>query len=146
MEWWYWLVLGLVLVAAEMAAAGGFYVIFFGVGALLVAVLTFVGATASLWLQLLLFSVFSVISLLLFREPIMRRLYKAGPQRDLDTLVGEVGAAAEDLEPGKIGRVEVRGAMWTARNTSGNAVRRGERCVVVGRNELTLFIRPEEAA
>lgn len=31
MAWWHWLVLGLVLVALEMAAAGGFYVIFFGI-------------------------------------------------------------------------------------------------------------------
>jgi membrane protein implicated in regulation of membrane protease activity len=146
MEWWHWLVLGLVLVALEMAAAGGFYVIFFGVAALLVAGLAFAGVAVSLWLELLLFSVFSVISLLLFREPIMRRLYKETPQRDSDTLIGEVGTAAEDLDAGKIGRVEVRGAVWTARNTSAAAMRRGERCVVVGRSELTLFVRPEEVA
>ncbi len=29
--WWHWLVLGLFLVLVELAAAGGFYVIFFGV-------------------------------------------------------------------------------------------------------------------
>jgi len=34
MQWWQWLVLGLVLVALEMAASGGFYVIFFGIAAL----------------------------------------------------------------------------------------------------------------
>lgn len=146
MEWWHWLVLGLVLVALEMAAAGGFYVIFFGVAALIVAALAFGGVTESLGLELLLFSVFSVSSLLLFRKPIMRRLYKATPQADLDAIVGEVGTAAEDLDAGKVGRVEVRGAVWTARNTSGGTLRRGERCVVVGRNELTLFIKPEEAA
>jgi inner membrane protein len=146
MEWWHWLVLGLMLVALEMAAAGGFYVIFFGVAALVVAVLAFAGVIASLWLELLLFSIFSVVSLLVFREPIMRRLYTATPQSDRDTLIGEVGNAADDLEPGKIGRVEVRGAVWTARNTSDSAVRRGDRCVVVGRSEFTLFIRPEEVA
>src|SRR6187401_2812521 len=98
MEWWYWLVLGLMLVALEMAAAGGFYVIFFGVAALVVAGLAFAGIIASLWLELLLFSIFSVISLLVFREPIMRRLYKATPASDRDTLIGEVGHAADDLE------------------------------------------------
>ena len=34
MQWWQWLVVGLVLVALEMAASGGFYVIFFGIAAL----------------------------------------------------------------------------------------------------------------
>ena len=27
MTWWYWLVLGLVLIALEMVSAGGFYII-----------------------------------------------------------------------------------------------------------------------
>ena len=34
LEWWHWLVLGLVLVALELAASGGFYVIFFGIAVL----------------------------------------------------------------------------------------------------------------
>ena len=42
--WWHWLVLGLVLLAAELASAGGFYIIFFGVGALVVGVLAALGA------------------------------------------------------------------------------------------------------
>ena len=32
MLWWHWIVLGLVLAALEMAGAGGFFIIFFGVG------------------------------------------------------------------------------------------------------------------
>ena len=34
--WWHWLVLGLLLVLAELAASGGFYIIFFGIAALIV--------------------------------------------------------------------------------------------------------------
>ena len=37
MLWWHWLVIGLILVALEMAASGGFYVIFFGIAALAIA-------------------------------------------------------------------------------------------------------------
>ena len=37
--WWHWLVLGLVLVVSEMATPGGFYIVFFGVGALAVGIL-----------------------------------------------------------------------------------------------------------
>ncbi len=36
MIWWYWVVLGLLLTGLELATPGGFFVIFFGVGALLV--------------------------------------------------------------------------------------------------------------
>ena len=47
MTWWYWLVLGLVLIAAEMASAGGFYIIFFGVAGVAVALLAATGIAAT---------------------------------------------------------------------------------------------------
>ena len=33
--WWHWLVVGLLLMVGELATPGGFYIIFFGVGAVL---------------------------------------------------------------------------------------------------------------
>ena len=146
MLWWHWLVLGLALTALEMATAGGFYIIFFGAAALLVSALAFLNLVEPTWLQLLLFSTFSIMSLLLFRDPIVRRLHPASGQNDLDTLVGEVGTPAEDIAPGKVGRFEVRGTVWTARNGSSMLLERGRRCVVVSREQLTLFIQPEEIA
>ena len=64
MEWWHWLALGLILVALEMAASGGFYVIFFGIAALAIGGLHLLDLAGPAWLQLLLFSVLSVASLL----------------------------------------------------------------------------------
>ena len=74
MTWWYWLVLGLVLVALEMASSGGFYIIFFGVAAVVVSLLAATELAAQAWIQWLLFSVLSVVSLLVFRNPLMRKL------------------------------------------------------------------------
>ena len=39
MIWWYWMVLGLGLLGAEMTTPGGFYILFFGLSALLVGTL-----------------------------------------------------------------------------------------------------------
>ncbi len=36
MIWWYWMLLGLVLLGAEMVTPGGFYILFFGLAALIV--------------------------------------------------------------------------------------------------------------
>ena len=57
--WWHWLALGLVLIALELAASGGFYIIFFGVAAIIVAGLSLLGAAGPIWTQLLLFSILS---------------------------------------------------------------------------------------
>ena len=87
MTWWYWLVLGLVLIALEMASSGGFYIIFFGVAAIVVALLAATGLAEASWLQWLLFSVLSVASLLFFRNPPMRKLNLGAGAPDIDTLI-----------------------------------------------------------
>ena len=62
--WWYWLVLGFILVALEMAGSGGFYMVFFGIAAIVLSVLNLVGLGGPLWVQLILFSVIAMASLL----------------------------------------------------------------------------------
>lgn len=145
MTWWHWLVVGLILVALEMVAAGGFYVIFFGVAALAIAGLHALDLAGPLWLQFLLFSVLSVASLVLFRNPLMRTLKLDQGAADIDTLAGEAGVAIDEILPGGLGRVELRGTGWTARNIGNTTLERGRRCVVVRRETLTLFVTAEEA-
>jgi inner membrane protein len=146
MTWWYWLVLGLVLIALEMASSGGFYIIFFGVAAIVVAPLAATGLAEPSWIQWLLFSILSVASLMLFRNPLMRKLNLGAGAAFIDTLAGETGTALEDMSAGQNGRVELRGTTWTARNTGTTLLSRGHRCVVVRADRLTLLVKPEEAA
>ena len=47
--WWHWLALGLILIALELAASGGFYIIFFGVAAMVIAALSFLGIAGPTW-------------------------------------------------------------------------------------------------
>jgi membrane protein implicated in regulation of membrane protease activity len=145
MTWWYWLVLGLVLIALEMVSSGGFYIIFFGIAAVVVAGLAGTGLIEASWLQWLLFSVFSIASLVLFRSPLMRKLNLGAGAADIDTLAGETGTALDDMSVGANGRVELRGTTWSARNAGSTPLARGHRCVVVRTERLTLLVKPEEA-
>src|SRR5262245_64558136 len=145
MLWWHWLLLGLILVALEMAAAGGFYFIFFGVSAIVVALLDLAGAAATGWLQWLLFSVLAVVSLLFFRNPLMRRLHLSGGATDIDSLSGAIGTVLEEMDPGGNGRVELRGTTWSARNIGSSPLARGKRCIVISTDRLTLVVKAEEA-
>ena len=74
MVWWYWMVLGLALLGAEMATPGGFYILFFGLSALFVGTLAGLGIVEMDWFQWLLFSVIAVSTLLAFRGPLLARL------------------------------------------------------------------------
>ena len=145
MLWWHWLLLGVVLIALEMAASGGFYIIFFGVAAVIVALLSLADVAGPLWFQLLLFSVLSVASLLFFRNPIMRRLNLEGGAADLDTLTGQTCSVLEPMPPGGNGRVELRGTTWSARNLGTTPLSNGARCTVIRSERLTLLVKAEEA-
>ncbi len=143
--WWHWLVLGLLLVVAEIASSGGFYIIFFGIGALIVGLLASFDVAGPLWMQLLLFSAISVGSLLMFRRRLLQWLQMEPQMPPVDALVGEVGVATEDLAPGKVGRVELRGTGWSARNVTSAVLARGVRCRVVRVDGLTVDVEPEGA-
>ena len=142
MEWWLWLAGGLALVLAELATPAGFFIIFFGAGALTVGALKTFNLVDSLAFELLLFSVLSVVYLVLFRGMLQARL-QAPPQPKVDSLVGVLAIVQESLSPGVVGRVEVRGSMWSARNTSNVTLAPGQRARVAAIDGLTLAVVPE---
>jgi len=142
MEWWMWLAAGLVLVVAELATPGGFVIIFFGIGALAVGTLALLGLVTNAPLQFLLFSVLSVASLAILRGRLQSRI-KTAPSSNVDSLVGVVAMVQERMAPRAIGRVEVRGSMWAARNTSDITRDPGQRARVAAVDGLTLAVIPE---
>jgi inner membrane protein len=143
MEWWHWLALGLILIALEIAASGGFYVIFFGIAALAIGGLRLFDMAGPTWFQFLLFSGVSVASLLLFRGPFLRLMHGGGAARDVDSLVGEIAIPLEDVAPGAVGRAELRGTVWSARNAGADPLARGQRCTVTRVDGLMIFLQPE---
>jgi membrane protein implicated in regulation of membrane protease activity len=143
--WWHWLVLGLVLAVAEIASAGGFYIIFFGVGAIAVGLLAYFGWSGPVWMQVAEFTAISLITMGTFRRRLLRSVQPNPQAPRIDTLVGEIATAAEDVPAGGVGRVELRGTAWSARAETGEAIARGSRCVVTRVDGLMLYIVPEGA-
>lgn len=142
MAWWIWVLAGLVLLLAEVLTPGGFFVVFFAAGAILVGALKGVGWSGPAWAEWLVFTVLSLVSLALFREPLMRRFKLAGG-RPVDRLEGETALVTEDVAPGGVGKAEMRGASWTARSSGPVALARGQRCRVERVEGLTLWLRAE---
>ena len=60
-------------------------------------------------------------------------------------MVGETATPLDDIAPGAVGRAELRGSAWSARNASGVTIARGQRCRVVKVERLMIFLEPEGA-
>lgn len=145
MIWWYWILLGLVLAAIELATPGGFFFLFFAAAALIVGLLELAGLLDADAFQWALFSVLSVACLAFFRKPLLERMNRGDAHQAVDSLVGELATAADAIPSGQHGRAELRGTMWTARNVDALTVTAGERCRVVAVQGLEIDIRPERS-
>jgi membrane protein implicated in regulation of membrane protease activity len=127
-----------------MITPGGFYILFFGLAALIVGSLTGLGFAQAEWLQWLLFSGLAILSLLVFRGPLLAWINSQ--EKDLpavDSLAGESAIPIEDLLPGATGKAELRGTSWTAHNAGTVPLTKGQRCTVKRVEGLTIWISAE---
>lgn len=138
-----WFLFGLVLMLGEIVTPG-FVLIFFGVGAWIVALLLWMGTTISFTTQLFLFLVVSVASLLLFRKYGKKyshgKVIKADPASSIDDVRGEKAVATSDISPLTGGTVEFHGTHWNAESET--AVSKGASVEVLERNNLVLKVKP----
>ena len=147
MPWWGWIVVGALLLGAELLVPTDFYLVFLGLAALAVGCLGIVGLSGPSALQWALFAALSVVGLTAFRRRVRDRFRVTtdGARLD-DDLVGEIAIAQELLPPGGTGRVELRGSPWTARNAGDAPLEPGCRTRVERLEGLLLHVRRESSA
>jgi membrane protein implicated in regulation of membrane protease activity len=143
MPWWGWVVVGAVLLATELfGIPTDFFLFFLGVAALIVGLVGFLGIDLPLWGQWASFAVIAGVSLVCFRN-LLRARFPSETTRADDTFVGEIAVASESLPAGASGRIELRGATWSARNAGDVALAKGDRARVERVEGLTLHVRRE---
>ena len=78
MTWWYWALLGFAFLGIEILTLGGlgnFYFLFFGTAALVVSAIVWLGLAEATWIQWVLFATLGIISLLVLRGPLQRKIH-----------------------------------------------------------------------
>ena len=140
MAWWIWVLIAFALLALEMASTT-LHVGLFAIGALVVALLDAIGIDLPLTTELFIFTIVSLAALLVVR-PILVRKLRLNESKPVDSLVGEIATVTDDvISIAGMGKAEMRGSTWNARNIGSSAVARGERCVVERVEGLVLHIR-----
>lgn len=132
-----WVVIGLVLLAAEMVTLT-FVLVFFGIGALIVALLKWLLHLESVPLEILIFAAVSVGGLLFFR----RKFRTSLPHKDGIAIdVGKVIILTRDVPARGRAEIEYQGTTWTAENESETHLPVGARAVILRTDGLTLIIK-----
>jgi membrane protein implicated in regulation of membrane protease activity len=140
MAWWSWIILGTLLLGAELFAVDAqFYLIFIGAGAIVVGLVGMLGIDLPVWLQWLLFAGLSIAAMLTIRKQLYSSLKR--PLAHVDGDVHQLVRIPEELEPGKSTRVEYRGSGWTALNVGKNPIPAGHEVKIEAVDGLTLRVR-----
>ena len=141
MPWWGWVVVGALLLGAELAFIDAqFYLVFFGAAALVVGFFGLGGIALPEWLQWLSFAALSIVSMVLFRRQLYDTLRKHAENMESGP-AGEQVVVPIDLAPGASCRLEYRGSTWTAQNVSEHVIPAEATARIVQVEGLTLQIR-----
>lgn len=143
MTWWSWMILGAVLLGAELFAIDAqFYLVFLGIAAALVGLAGLLGIAMPEWGQWMAFAALALISFFTFRKSLYEKI-RGGAVGFHATLTGNTVKVDEELAPDAEMRLEYRGTKWTARNIGESAIAAGSRATVVEVDGLTLRIKAE---
>jgi membrane protein implicated in regulation of membrane protease activity len=134
-----------VLLLIIEVSTGGFWVGFFGVGALIASLAIWIGMAEGIDTQIAIFLVTSILLLLALRRPLTRWLNRDAPS----TTFGDTGQAAvvvQEIPAGGIGRVSYQGSTWDAESDRGERIPRDTRVRIVRQKGIRLYVRAEHAS
>jgi membrane protein implicated in regulation of membrane protease activity len=136
----FWFILGLAFFLLELIIPG-FVIFFFGIGAWVTSLVCLIWEPG-LDLMLIIFFVTSVVSLILLRRFFKRKFFRendGSPSTLKDEFVGREAVALEDIPDGKRGRIEFKGAPWTAIATGD--IKKNDAVIITEKESINLIVK-----
>lgn len=141
MSWSFWVIFGLALLAFEVVTPGGFFTVFFGLAAFVVAVLVGFGVLDSGSAQWLVFAILGTVLIAVLR-PLVRKRFETGTPK-VDQIVAQTAIALDPFDENGRGKVELRGTSWSGVLSGPGPVSKGDRLRVVKVDGLSLVVEKE---
>ncbi len=135
--WQVWAIIAIVCLILELSS-GDFFIICFSIGAVFAVISEVCGL--SIYWQIFIFAIFSLLSVLFVRPVALRYLHKNDPNKpsNADALLGRTGKVTEPISAGQSGYVQIDGDMWKAVSQQTIAV--GETVRVIGRESTIITV------
>ena len=140
--WQMWAVVAVICLIMELMA-GDFFIICFSIGSVFAAITAALGG--GIYLQLLMFAIFTLISLFWVRPFAQRYLHKGEDQRvsNADALIDRQGRVIETVKADGFGRVQIDGDIWKAVTNEPQDIHEGKNVRVVGRESTIITVVSE---
>lgn len=137
-----WFIAGIIFLFAELIMPG-FIIFFFGIGSLITALLTYLLNIDSVTVQIMIFLVSSLLSLILLRK-FFGNLFKGKTGSDKvlkDEFVGKRAVVIKEIKPNSLkGKIEFNGTHWEA--DSDFQIEKDTVVEITERRDLTLIVKP----
>jgi membrane protein implicated in regulation of membrane protease activity len=137
----FWFLMGLILFLLELVIPG-FFIFFFGLGAWVTALVCLIVEPGTN-LQIIIFAVISVLSLIALRRIIQKKFfYNRGTQSEdvEDEFTGKEAIAKTGFGGDLNGKVEFKGTTWTAESKS--EIKEGQRVIIIEKESFKLIVKP----
>ena len=139
--WLIWVIISIVCLILELTS-GDCFILCFAIGAAVSAIVA--GCGANLTVQIIVFAIVSVLSLLLVRPTLLKKLHKPNRERlsNAEAMIGQQGRVSEAIAAGGYGRVAIDGDDWKALSADGSAIDKGTTVRVVKMDSIILTVEP----
>lgn len=139
-----WFAIGLGLFLLELVIPG-FFIFFFALGAWVTALVCLI-AEPGTNLQIIIFAITSVLSLIALRKIIQKKFFFSKESNDNsdaveDEFTGKEGIALTGFSPGQKGKIEFKGTIWNAESRS--EIKARQSVVIKNKENFTLNVEPK---
>ena len=137
--WQVWGIIAVLCLILELSS-GDFFIICFSIGAVFAIISAILGL--SIYWQIFIFAVFSLLSVLFVRPVALRYLHKNEPNKpsNADALLGRTGRVTEPIHVGGNGYVQIDGDLWKAVSNSDTEIAVGTTVRVIGRESTIITV------
>ena len=140
--WQLWAIVAVVCLILELTA-GDFFIICFSIGAVFACLTDALGG--GIVAQLIVFAVFTLISLFFVRPFAVRFLHKGekGRVSNADALLGRKGRVVETVKADSYGRVQIDGDIWKAVTNESQDIPEGSNVRVISRESTIITVETD---
>jgi membrane protein implicated in regulation of membrane protease activity len=138
MDWWIWLIIGLVLLGTEIFLPLDFFLFFIGLAFITSGTISSLGITNDPSILFTITGIASVVYLVTLRPLIRKKFVRIN--KNVSDIQGQEVEITSEIAPGKTGSGSMRGSTWQVRNKTNVVLKEGSTQTISSIDGLVLII------